>query len=252
MAQDTTEVEVAADGAGIPQTRDPAPARELSAGWQNRRRRVAEAIEDAAVRLFAERGYHQVTVEDVATAAGCSVRTVTRHFPTKEDLLLEYRRLTNGVVLDAFSALDAASADGDGPDAGPAAAIWAVWIDLSRRSREAWPRYLLWIRAAATAPDVVDRANGERRRTLERALAGVIARRLGTDAGLDVRPQAMAATLVAANEAVVDFWVRRGGVDDLDALFDRAGQQLADLGLGVPGNGARIGRADPEPASRPA
>src|ERR1700759_5470137 len=120
------------------------------------------------------------------------------------------------------------------------------------RSREAWPRYLLWIRAAATAPDVVDRANGERRRTLERALAGVISRRLGTDAGLDVRPQATAAPLVAANEAVVDFWVRRGGVDDLDALFDRAGRQLADLGLGVPGNGGRIGQADPEPASRPA
>lgn len=226
-------------GRGDPQ----APAAEaspgLSAGWQNRRRRVAGAIEDVAVRLFAERGYHQVTVEDVATAAGCSVRTVTRYFPTKEDLLLDYRRLTNGVVLEAFSALDAASVDaaGNGSDAGPASAIWAVWTDLSRRSREAWPRYLRWIEAAATAPDVVDRADGERRRMLERALGDVIARWLGTDPGLDVRPRAMAATLAAANEAVVDFWVRRGGTDDLDVLFERAGRQLADLGLVLTASG---------------
>ena len=52
-------------------------------------------IEQAAARLFAERGYETTTVEDICAAAGVSKPMLYRHFESKRDLcarLLERRR----------------------------------------------------------------------------------------------------------------------------------------------------------------
>ena len=44
------------------------------------------------MRLFADRGFDAVTMDDVAAASGASRRTVYRHFPTKADLVFERPR----------------------------------------------------------------------------------------------------------------------------------------------------------------
>jgi AcrR family transcriptional regulator len=52
-------------------------------------------IEQAAARLFAERGYEATTVEDICAAAGVSKPMLYRHFDSKQELcmrLLERRR----------------------------------------------------------------------------------------------------------------------------------------------------------------
>ncbi len=52
-------------------------------------------IEEAAARLFAERGYAATTVEDIVSAAGVSKPMLYRHFESKKELqlrLLEHRR----------------------------------------------------------------------------------------------------------------------------------------------------------------
>lgn len=52
-------------------------------------------IEDAAARLFAERGYSATTVDDIVAAAGVSKPMLYRHFSSKKELqmkLLEHRR----------------------------------------------------------------------------------------------------------------------------------------------------------------
>ncbi|TDO46587.1 TetR family transcriptional regulator [Kribbella sp. VKM Ac-2571] len=46
-------------------------------------------ISDVATRLFLERGFDAVTVAEVAREAGVSSVTVFKHFPRKEDLLLD-------------------------------------------------------------------------------------------------------------------------------------------------------------------
>jgi AcrR family transcriptional regulator len=46
-------------------------------------------IADVAARLFLERGYDEVTVAEIARAAGVSSVTVFKHFPRKEDLFLD-------------------------------------------------------------------------------------------------------------------------------------------------------------------
>jgi AcrR family transcriptional regulator len=48
-----------------------------------------EAIREAAVDLFAERGFEGFSVEDVADRAGVSKATVYRRYPSKVDLVVE-------------------------------------------------------------------------------------------------------------------------------------------------------------------
>jgi AcrR family transcriptional regulator len=51
--------------------------------------RTHQLIADVAARLFAERGYEQVTVSDVAREAEVSEQTVYNYFPTKEQLVTD-------------------------------------------------------------------------------------------------------------------------------------------------------------------
>ncbi|MFI8191693.1 TetR/AcrR family transcriptional regulator [Streptomyces sp. NPDC085946] len=48
-----------------------------------------QAIADAALRLFLERGYDQVSIRDVADAADVSTATVFKHFSGKEALVFD-------------------------------------------------------------------------------------------------------------------------------------------------------------------
>ncbi|MDH6579925.1 TetR/AcrR family transcriptional regulator [Kitasatospora sp. MAP5-34] len=47
-----------------------------------------EALHQAALRMFEERGYDATTVKDIAAAASVTERTFFRYFPSKEDLVL--------------------------------------------------------------------------------------------------------------------------------------------------------------------
>src|SRR3712207_5341683 len=46
-----------------------------------------QRLQDAALALFAERGYAAATVDDIAARAGVSQRTFFRHFRDKEEVL---------------------------------------------------------------------------------------------------------------------------------------------------------------------
>lgn len=59
-----------------------------SAGRSTARRRATrDGIVDTALRLFAERGYLGVRVEDIASAAGVSRATFYTHFAEREEIL---------------------------------------------------------------------------------------------------------------------------------------------------------------------
>ena len=59
-------------------------------GRRSRKRRATrQGISDTATRLFFDRGFDQVTVDEIADAADVGRMTVFNHFPRKEDLFFD-------------------------------------------------------------------------------------------------------------------------------------------------------------------
>ena len=71
---------------------------------ERRKRRTRQAIQEAALELFAERGYRETTIPDIAERAEVAPRTVTVHFPAKEELLLDAEPFTLGSLSERLSA----------------------------------------------------------------------------------------------------------------------------------------------------
>src|SRR6267143_2107361 len=64
------------------------------AGLRERKKeRTRRHIAESAARLFAQRGYEQVAVSDVAREAEVAEQTVYNYFPTKEQLVIDRDQL---------------------------------------------------------------------------------------------------------------------------------------------------------------
>ena len=88
---------------------------------ERKKRQTHEAIAEVAVRLFAERGFDEVTIADVAAAADVSASTVFNHFKTKEDLFF-------GAFTPPEDALAARLRERP-PGTGPAAVVEAFLLE---------------------------------------------------------------------------------------------------------------------------
>ncbi|WP_394553056.1 TetR/AcrR family transcriptional regulator [Agromyces sp. MMS24-JH15] len=89
------------------------PTSQLVDGRRTRPKDRRERIAMAAAIAFSERGYHQVSLSEVAAEVGISAPALYRHFPNKYALFAEAaRRLAHGLI----EATDAVAGD-DFPDA---------------------------------------------------------------------------------------------------------------------------------------
>jgi AcrR family transcriptional regulator len=52
------------------------------------RRAIRAEVSATAMQLFVQRGFDEITITEVAAAAGVSRRSIFRYFPTKEDLVV--------------------------------------------------------------------------------------------------------------------------------------------------------------------
>jgi AcrR family transcriptional regulator len=78
---------------------EPEPAAPEPEGLRARKKRLTrEAIFAAADRLFAERGFENVTVAEIADAANVSVKTVFTYVNAKEELIFRQQTVLDAVV----------------------------------------------------------------------------------------------------------------------------------------------------------
>ena len=63
---------------------------------EQKKHQTRTALADAALALFTAHGFEQVTVAEVAAAAGVSVNTAFNYFPTKEDLFFDRQSEVEG------------------------------------------------------------------------------------------------------------------------------------------------------------
>jgi AcrR family transcriptional regulator len=71
---------------------------------ENKKRRTLQLIEESAVALFAERGYDNVTMAEVARRADVSSATVFNHFATKDALMFSGLERFECELLDVIRA----------------------------------------------------------------------------------------------------------------------------------------------------
>ena len=71
---------------------------------ENKKRRARQLIEESAVALFAERGYDNVTMAEVARRADVSSATVFNHFATKDALIFSGLERFECELLDVIRA----------------------------------------------------------------------------------------------------------------------------------------------------
>ena len=94
---------------------------------ERKKEQTRAAIAHTAITLFLERGFEQVSIAEIAEAAGVAKQTVTNYFPNKEDLVLTAQ---DGLIPDL-----AGTVRGRAPGETPVAALHRfVRSELDRRA----------------------------------------------------------------------------------------------------------------------
>jgi TetR/AcrR family fatty acid metabolism transcriptional regulator len=90
---------------------------------EDRRRRIL----DAAVRVFARRGYHGARVGDIATEAGVAHGLLYHYFSSKDEVLETVFRDNFGELLERFRAVEASAEAAPDKLAGIAKILLRTW-----------------------------------------------------------------------------------------------------------------------------
>jgi AcrR family transcriptional regulator len=155
---------------------------------ERKKEQTRRAIEDAAFRLFAERGFQATTVADIADAAEVAPRTFFAYFPSKEDVLF-------ADADETFDALAARLRDRP-PDESTFDALRAWIADLLPDLEADEDREALRHRLCSEHDSIAAHERHVMAR-FEAIIAESIAADLG-DAPTDLRPRMIAAAAIAA------------------------------------------------------
>jgi|ERR687896_670270 AcrR family transcriptional regulator len=175
------------------------PRKRLTAG----ERRVA--IQSSALEVFAERGYHTTSIDDIARAAGISKALIYEHFASKQELhadLLEvqaselYRRVANAV-----EAVEAESGSAR------LTAGLAAYLSFVEERRDAW-RVLFRETVDPESAAALDRVSAQ----IRALVAALIAQDPGATPRNEAHPetdrgiQQLAQMLVGAIQSSANWW----------------------------------------------
>jgi AcrR family transcriptional regulator len=182
---------------------------------------VREAIWDAAVTLFSEKGFDETTVDDIAQASGVSRRSFFRYFSSKNDLM------AHGIVNYGTSLTDAIRAC---PRTySPSQLFRETVLAVAKQSAPA-ARTRKIMRIAAKYPAARE-AQLTKLAEVQEQLAEVFAERLASSGPGDPRPHLMAGLTLTTLSATFRMWFHGDGGDVSVAagkVLEQLGQLLCD------------------------
>jgi len=165
--------------------------------WQSR-----AAIADAALAMFAERGFEATTVADVAKRAGVSPATVARYFPSKESLLFPEREVNTASIRAAILARPVRES--------PYTAVTNALSEATPLDPDGRRRLLLSRLTIARSPVLRGQAS-----TLLTSWRDTIAESAVSRGAAPSDARVLAATVVAVLDDVADRWALAGGETEL-------------------------------------
>lgn len=212
---------------------------EIGSGGRRERKKLAThvALRAAALRLVAERGLHQVTVEDIAEAADVSVRTFFNYFPSKEDAIVGLDPEKADLLREALVSRP--------PEEPPLGALRAVLGDLGTAMVERSEEWSLRLAVVKGSPALLPRFLASFA-TYERALVEGVAARIGVDPDSDLYPTVVVEASIGALRAALGMWRTDEGARPLPDLM---GQAFGHLAAGLAQPERRAGRTREERAT---
>ena len=183
-------------------------------GLRERRKRLtATELEAAALRLFGERGFDSVTVDDIAAEADVSRRTFFRYFASKEDVLLADHLVQLARLREAMTARPA--------DEPVLTALRNALLSMSSDFEDRKEMIILRGRIMRDTPSLQARSLVHQK-AWEDAMQLMVAERLAVDPVLDLRPGVVSAATLAAMRVAFTNWLTTGAEGDLIALTAEA------------------------------
>jgi AcrR family transcriptional regulator len=165
---------------------------------ERKKARTREQLTEAAVRLFAERGFEQTKVDDIVAAADVVPRTFFRYFASKDDALFSWYDLPRDATVAALLSRPRGE--------GIVTALIAA-LDGSVRASGAQRVIKLTSQVVAKSPELRGRLDAARA-THRCDIANALAHRLPASAALVTRM--ITAAVMTAYAATVDEWVADG------------------------------------------
>lgn len=181
-----------------------------------------EAVVRAAVALFAEHGYSEVTLADIAAAVGLARTSLYRYFPDKDHILLAWLRTEIDELVERSHAITASDK--------PPAERLTDWFHL-QLDYVGDPGHQLFTAIAATMGNLGPKVRaevGDQHRRLYATLDGIVADALTTTGPEDRArdPQVVATLLLGLFRAASDAIARDGDRAVVGPELDRSAVAL--------------------------
>ncbi|MEV1288791.1 TetR family transcriptional regulator [Micromonospora sp. NPDC049679] len=188
---------------------------------ERKKRQTRDALIDAALRLVAERGLENVTVEEISEAADVSSRTFFNYFGSKDEAITGDHVVDGVEIGERLAAIP--------PEIPTIHAIRLALAPTVVQMQTDQERWFLRMQVLTSNPDLLPRLL-TRSAEAERAMVAAVAVRtgVGPDHGY---PLLVTTTTGAAYRTAMIRWAAYAGTVSLTELVDEA---FADLAAGLP------------------
>jgi AcrR family transcriptional regulator len=184
---------------------------------------VRARITEIALDLFAEHGFGQVTVDQIAAAAGMSGRTFHRYFAAKEDVVVGEPEQWGEFVRDAFAARPA-----DEPVWDSLLASFEAFVDLlAQNGRDQRGKVAMRILVSTAS---LRARNLEKHQLWGRMLVPLVAARLPDDGDTALRAEIIVQAALACLDVAFTTWANVDDDTTISELLERSFSMLRPRG----------------------